>query len=89
MPLHIIDYRGDTVDKNEELLPDTHNNNFDDIILMNLTLDKLSQRQKYIIQQIYMNGYSEKTLASKLNVTPQAICKTKKKTLDNLRGYLN
>jgi len=51
-------------------------------------MDKLSDKQRFIITSIFFYGYTESELAKKMKVSRQAINKTKKKALKTLKKYL-
>ncbi|SHH41981.1 sigma-70 family RNA polymerase sigma factor [Tepidibacter thalassicus] len=56
--------------------------------LLNEFLDKLSNRQRYILQKIYIYGYTESEIAKKLQISRQAVNKTKKKALKKLQNSI-
>lgn len=77
IPLEIIDFG--TVD-----------DNIDNKLLINNLLKELSTHQRLIIQYVYLYGYKETDVAKMLNITRQAVNKTKKLALKKLRAlYAN
>ncbi|MGE5627787.1 MAG: sigma-70 family RNA polymerase sigma factor [Solirubrobacterales bacterium] len=73
---------------NEDILSIPTDNNFENAILINELLNRLPKNQSSLLRQIYMDGYSETNLATKLNISRQAINKAKRKALDNLKKYI-
>lgn len=62
--------------------------NVENRIVINNALDKLSKKQKYIIQKIFEYGYKDSEIARELNISRQAVYKTKKKVLEKLKKEL-
>ncbi|WP_026883216.1 sigma-70 family RNA polymerase sigma factor [Clostridium akagii] len=62
-------------------------NAIDDHILLLNILDKLPLHQKNIIKEIFFYNFSEVELSEKLNVSRQAINRTKNRALKNLRKF--
>lgn len=74
---------------NNDFLGEESLNNIDDSLFVNELLSKLPNFQKEIITQIYINNVSESSLAKQLQISRQAINKTKNRALNNLRKHLN
>ncbi len=45
--------------------------------------------QRTILEERYIKNYSDIEIANKLNISRQAVNKTKNKALENLRTYMN
>jgi RNA polymerase sigma factor (sigma-70 family) len=56
--------------------------------MINKALEQLPEKQRNILKQIYIYGYNESEIARKLHISRQAVNKTKKKALENLKYYL-
>lgn len=59
-----------------------------DKIILDKLLNELTEKQKYIIQKLYIEGYSAAELAKELNISKQAVNKTKKVSLMKIRKYI-
>lgn len=64
------------------------NFDFENIVLLNIMLKKLPQKQQNILKELFINGYSENDLAVKLKITHQAVNKTKRKAINNMRRLI-
>lgn len=73
----------------EEIIATENINNIEDVLLINTYLDKLSDLQKYVLKQIYFKDISERSIAKNLNISRQAVNKTKIRALKNLKRYLS
>ncbi|MDF2883394.1 MAG: polymerase sigma factor, sigma-70 family [Clostridiaceae bacterium] len=63
---------------------------WEDYICLNNLVDKLPKLQQQIIKKIYFNGVLEKDLAKQLNISRQAVNRTKNRALKNLKNnYLS
>lgn len=63
---------------------------WEDYICLNNLVDKLPELQQKIIKKIYFNGVLEKDLAKQLNISRQAVNRTKNRALRNLKNnYLS
>lgn len=51
-------------------------------------VDALTDNQKYILKQHYYYGYSDLEIAKKLNISRQAVNKSKQRALSAIRKYL-
>jgi len=60
-------------------------------ILINIDLEKgyerLTQRERKIINLYYLEGYIDKEIASRYKVTRENICKLRKNGLNKLKKY--
>ena len=65
---------GDNVIEREEL-----------VILLELALKKLNEKQRKTIKALYFEGYTGKELAAKQKITPAAVSKNHKQALNNLK----
>ena len=57
-------------------------------ILLNLALNKLTEKQRQTIEALYINGYSGREAAELLNCSPAMITKHHKQALKNLRSNI-
>lgn len=72
-----------------ELIIDNFQNDFiENTIVLNLALSKLSECQKKIIIDKFFNQKTDIEISKELNISRQAINKTKNKALNNMRNYL-
>jgi RNA polymerase sigma factor (sigma-70 family) len=53
-----------------------------------LELNELSQRQREVLKRYYLYGYSDIEIAQKLNISRQAVCKSRNRGLNIIRDYL-
>lgn len=60
----------------------------DEKIAIRDIISKLPLNQQQVINEIYINGSSETSLAVRFNISRQAVNKTKRKALRNLRSYI-
>jgi len=58
-------------------------------ICINQLVDKLPSKEKFIINSIFFYGYSEAELAKKLDISRQAVNKTKNNALRKLLTFIN
>ena len=58
-------------------------------IFINQLVDKLPNKEKFIISSIFFYGYSEAELAKKLSISRQAVNKTKNNALKKLLTFIN
>lgn len=56
--------------------------------LMNDALYSLTEKQKQIINLVYIKGFSDTEIGQLLNISQQAVSKTHKKALKNIREYI-
>ena len=57
-------------------------------ILLNLALNKLTDKQRQTIEALYINGYSGREAAELLNCSPAMVTKHHKQALKNLRSNI-
>ena len=57
-------------------------------ILLNLALNKLTDKQRQTIEALYINGYSSREAAELLNCSPAMVTKHHKQDLKNLRSNI-
>ena len=57
-------------------------------ILLNLALNKLTDKQRQTIEALYINGYSGRETAELLNCSPAMVTKHHKQALKNLRSNI-
>ena len=55
---------------------------------MNDALYSLTEKQKQIINLVYIKGFSDTEIGQLLNISQQAVSKTHKKALKNIREYI-
>jgi RNA polymerase sigma factor (sigma-70 family) len=70
---------------NANIVGENYSSGLDDKLFVYELLDRLTGFQKQIIKNIYINNISESDLARQMHVSRQAINKTKKRALNNLR----
>lgn len=95
-----VQYRAKVQKKREILTCDepylkrTNVNTWDDSLISRLFINELldnlsSYKERYVIEKIYLEGYGEKEVAKKMQISQQAVNKWKKKALCTLRKKLN
>jgi RNA polymerase sigma factor, sigma-70 family len=60
----------------------------ENMVLLNMLLEELPENQQKILKELFINGFSENDLAEKLRVTHQAVNKTKRKAINNLKRLI-
>lgn len=70
---------------NTDILDEECSDISEDSICINNLVDNLPKLQQEIIKQIYFKGFSEKDLATKLNISRQAVNRVKNRALKNLK----
>ncbi|MFT5875985.1 MAG: RNA polymerase sigma factor (sigma-70 family) [Clostridium sp.] len=83
-----VQKRREDVEINLEILQDTSNFNIDEKIFIETLLNRLSPIQKTILEEKFIKDHSDVEIATKLHISRQAVNKTKKRALENLRNYL-
>ena len=53
--------------------------------MLELALEKLTEKQRNTIKALYFEGYTGKELATKQKITPAAVSKNHKQALNNLK----
>ena len=77
--------------KETELKEDIANNgdlNIDIKLMLKDAIVKLPESQKNILKKIYIEGWKETDIAKQLNISRQAVNKTKRLGLNNLKKHL-
>lgn len=74
-----VDMEGDVIDKEESA---------DKQQALHLAMQKLNDRQRYIIREIYFNGKSQAELCRIFNMEKSAMSKTVSRALKSLRKFL-
>jgi len=78
------------VELTEGVYKDTSiNSDPENATIFKLLLEELTVHQRKVIEDLYLNGYSEKELAAKYNVSHQAINKIKWKALQKLKELIS
>ncbi|WP_291579855.1 RNA polymerase sigma factor [Clostridium sp. UBA6640] len=74
---------------NLEIIESKYTYEIEDNIYVEDLLRTLSRMQRIILEERYIKNYSDIEIANKLNISRQAVNKTKNKALENLRTYMN
>lgn len=72
---------------NEEILEISDNMNMESYIIVKNLLNKLPSLQERVLKDLFMKGYKVSEVAENLNVSRQAVNKTKNRALKNLKKY--
>lgn len=83
-----VQKRREEFELNIELLQDNSYFNLDEKIFIESLLNRLSPIQKTILEEKFIKDHSDIEIANMLNISRQAVNKSKKRALDNLRSYL-
>jgi len=73
------------VDLDDTLYLIKSNDNVEETVIVNIILDELPDKQRILMKELFIDGYSEAYLAERHHVSRQAINKTKRKALENIR----
>lgn len=73
---------------NTDILGENSYSYIDEKLFISEIIDKLCDVQKHIIKSIYINTLSESMLAKQMNISRQAINRTKNRALKNLKKAL-
>ena len=73
------------IELDENLLECNLNNSIDDNIIVLDLMDRLSKKQRSIIEKIFIEGFNESQIAREFKISRQAVNSTKKRALDNLK----
>ena len=57
-------------------------------IVIHLALSQLSERERFVIEQLFWDGWTEAEIAQELGISQQMVSKIKGKTLRKLREIL-
>lgn len=77
------------IELNFNITEDISNAQIEDKICMKILLQSLNKYQRTILKYKFINGFSDKEIASKLNISRQAVNRTKNRALKQLNIYLN
>ncbi|MGJ7045147.1 sigma-70 family RNA polymerase sigma factor [Thermoanaerobacterium thermosulfurigenes] len=77
-----------TLDDKEIIVDNFEYENIENKIFVQEVLNKLTPLQKMIILETIIYGKKEIDIAAKLNISQQAVSKTKKKALEKMRKFL-
>lgn len=78
---------GNELQLNEELLQISDNIDIENHIIVKHLLEKLPSLQEKVLSEIFIKGYKVSEVAKKLNISRQAVNKTKNRALKNLKRY--
>lgn len=70
---------------NADILFRTYEEYLDDAICIKNIMEKISKLQQKVIKEVYFNDISEEQLANELNISRQAVNRTKNRALKKLR----
>lgn len=76
------------VELNNQIFSNDITDEIENTVFINKILSKLPKTQENILKQMFIYGYRESEIASQLNISRQAVNKTKKRALNSLRKYL-
>jgi len=92
-----IQYRIKTV-KNKEIemeesIPYGITPNFEEEVISKIFIEELlnsipNERNRGIIRKVILEGYTEKEVASELNISQQAVNKCKRKAIEDMKKYI-
>lgn len=74
---------------NEDILVINDAMNIENTVVMKLLLNKLTELQKSIVYKIFIKGHSVTEIAKELNISRQAVNKTKIRALNTLKKHLD
>ncbi|MCY6355391.1 RNA polymerase sigma factor [Clostridium sp. ZS2-4] len=80
--------RTEEVELNLDILIDYTNNSIEDSILIEDLLNRLPKIQKTVLKEKFIKDHSDIEISQKLNISRQAVNKTKNRALKTLRNYL-
>jgi RNA polymerase sigma factor (sigma-70 family) len=80
--------RKETLEMNVEIEADKDTFTAEEKIFIEDLFNKLTNTQKMVLKARFIEGYSDAEIAQKMHITRQAVNKTKKRALNNLRKYL-
>ncbi|QLG43063.1 helix-turn-helix domain-containing protein [Paenibacillus sp. E222] len=90
-----VQYRAKNIRKrelpiyNDQILNTNFTKHAENKILVEQILKYLPELGKYVMIKLYIEGYSEKEVASQMNISQQAVNKWKKKMLKHLSETVN
>lgn len=76
-----LDYEYD----DSNILSFAHNNNYDDITMINDLLSVLDDEQKKVIMYKYYSGYSQSEIAAIMNMSQSGVSRCEKKSIEKMR----